>query len=196
MNIALDSKVISREIYLSERRSEKIDGKIIQMASPNTDHNGVLHAILGEFFKFFDNRDCRVFSETDVHLSEKNSFRPDICVVCDKSIIKNKKIMGAPDLVVEILSASTAKYDRGRKMEIYGESGVREYWIVDINNMLVEIYLPRENIFFFHYGYVILSPYTLEDMTEEEIARYPLKFNSVIFDDMQLDLRDIFKYIL
>jgi Uma2 family endonuclease len=56
--------------------------------------------------------------------------QPDICVICDLSKLDERCCLGAPDLVVEIQSPSTARYDLTKKFRIYEESGVREYWVV------------------------------------------------------------------
>ena len=53
---------------------------------------------------------------------------------------KEKIVLGAPDLVVEVLSKSTAFYDRGDKKDIYEKYGVREYWLIDQKNKTIEIY--------------------------------------------------------
>ena len=196
MNIALDSKFKPKEAYAEKPRTELIDGKILKMASPRTEHGDVSGRILRSFFEYFEDKECRVFFEQDIHLDDRNIFKPDIAVICDLSILRDGKILGSPDLVVEVLSLSTQKNDRGRKKETYARHGVREYWLVDIRNFTVEIYLPINSIFFLHESYIILSKYELETLTAEELKEFPLKFNSVIFDDMQLDLRDVFKYIL
>jgi Uma2 family endonuclease len=72
-------------------------------------------------------------SRTGVELATDQVYEPDILFVSHDrlDIIERKGIVGAPDLVIEILSASTAQYDRGEKMRIYERAGVRELWLVD-----------------------------------------------------------------
>ncbi len=71
--------------------------------------------------------------EVDVHLNDGlNILRPDVSFIANERLgIVGDYIYGAPDLVCEVLSPSTAQYDRGRKAELYLQHGVREYWILD-----------------------------------------------------------------
>ena len=70
----------------------------------------------------------------------RNQFIPDFMVVCDPDKIKPDGVHGAPDLVVEVLSPSTARNDKTRKKDIYARCGVQEYWIVDPSGKSLEIY--------------------------------------------------------
>ncbi len=75
----------------------------------------------------------RVFpAPIDVELGRKNVFQPDVVVVLNEHLdrVKEKRIVGAPDLVVEIASQSTALLDRLTKYEAYARAGIAEYWIV------------------------------------------------------------------
>lgn len=85
----------------------------------------------------------------DVHLDEMNVFQPDICYISKESmhLIKVDGLYGAPDLVIEILSPSTAQYDLGEKKEVYERYGVKEYWIVDPADNSVTGYTLREGHF-------------------------------------------------
>jgi Uma2 family endonuclease len=81
----------------------------------------------------------------DVHLDETNVVQPDLLFVSiSRSGILGKHIHGAPDLVVEILSGSTAKKDYEEKMELYGKYDVIEYWIVKPKEESVEVYHNHE----------------------------------------------------
>ena len=75
-------------------------------------------------------------------LDDQNVVQPDIVFIAEKRlpIVEEAKIAGAPDLVVEILSPSTARVDRGTKSSIYARHGVRWYWLVDPREKLVEEY--------------------------------------------------------
>lgn len=81
-------------------------------------------------------------SPIDVVLSQTDVVQPDIVYIAraNEQVIGEAAIQGAPDLAVEVLSPSTVKLDRGRKMELYARSGVAEYWIVDPDNRSVEVY--------------------------------------------------------
>lgn len=120
---------------------EIIGGKAYNMApSPTRKHQKIGSKIHGKLFSFLDGKSCEVFYELDVVLSEEDIVKPDIIVVCDKNKLTEQNVQGAPDMIVEILSPSTAKRDRGEKFELYKKHGVREYWIVDPYNLTIEQY--------------------------------------------------------
>src|SRR5699024_11563117 len=100
---------------------------------------------------------------------------PDLVVVCDKNKIKKSKIIGVPDLVIEIISPSTAKIDRMDKRLAYQRAGVKEYWIVDPANQLIEAYLLKDGSLNLHNAY----------STEDSIEVYVLK-------DLTIELKNIF----
>ena len=76
-----------------------------------------------------------------MRLSEDTAFQPDLIFVSNAraGIIQEDWIAGAPDLVVEVSSPSTAAYDRATKLPIYAESGVSEYWLIDSQAKTVEV---------------------------------------------------------
>jgi len=89
------------------------------------------------------NGKCKVlFSPLDVQLDcdNKTMVQPDVMVVCKSDVITKKNIFGTPDFVIEVLSKSTRKKDMGIKLSKYIGAGVREYWIVDIENKRVIVY--------------------------------------------------------
>ncbi len=126
-----------------EERWEIIDGEAYMMSpAPTTRHQAILGALAREFLNHFHNRKCKPFlSPVDVKLSEEDIVQPDIVVVCDDRQIKETHIDGAPALAVEIVSPSSAVHDRMRKMRLYAEAGVKEYWIVTPHPSMVEIFL-------------------------------------------------------
>jgi len=87
----------------------------------------------------------------DVYFEEEETYQPDIVFISKERIwiIKEDKIEGAPDLVIEILSPSTAYYDLVHKKEIYARHGVKEYWIVDPMEKKIDIYENRGGEFIF-----------------------------------------------
>lgn len=72
------------------------------------------------------------FAPMDVYLNDRNVYQPDILFISEerKHIIDNKGIIGAPDLIIEILSGSNSSYDRGAKKRVYEQAGVQEYWMI------------------------------------------------------------------
>jgi len=117
-------------------RLELVDGELHAMASPSIRHQLILTTLMVRFGTFLDGkRTCKVVSDIDTRLSyakgDDTAVRPDLVVICDSSKIDTNSIKGAPDLVVEILSPSTARHDVRVKLIKYCEAGVREIWIVD-----------------------------------------------------------------
>src|SRR5207237_8490272 len=70
----------------------------------------------------------------------RNVVQPDLCIICDKEKIKKFGCVGSPDLLVEILSPSTASKDLKQKYELYEEYGVKEYWVVYPSEKVIQIY--------------------------------------------------------
>lgn len=98
---------------------ELIDGKAVLMSPrPAVNHNFVSGSIYGIFHHYLRGKRCTPFADgTDLYLTEDNRFVPDCMIVCDKDKIHTDGVHGAPDLVVEVLSPSTAKNDKGHKKE-------------------------------------------------------------------------------
>ena len=148
----LEPKKISYEDLLKfkdDKRYELIDGKPYLMSSPSVLHQEVLGEIYSQIREYLKGKKCRVFmAPLDVKISgekddkkEFNVVQPDIMVVCDSKKINEKNILGAPDLVIEILSSSTAKHDRLRKLNLYQKYGVKEYWIVSPDEHVISVFL-------------------------------------------------------
>ncbi|MEH7493353.1 Uma2 family endonuclease [Neobacillus niacini] len=154
-------KIITYKEYASwdeDKRCEVLDGKIISMApTPQPSHQEISMQISIEIGSYLRGKVCRAFAAPiDVFLFEdtrhkwidenvRNWVIPDFIVVCDPDKIKRNKILGAPDLVVEIISSSSAKIDRIDKRLAYQRAGVKEYWIIDPANQLVEVYQLRNH---------------------------------------------------
>jgi len=127
--------------YQEEPREELLHGEIYMMSSPSVNHSQTASNIYYALRSFLKGKPCRAFNDgVDVFLTENDRAIPDAMIVCDKTIIKNNGVHGAPDLVVEVLSPSTAKNDRGYKKELYEKSGVKEYWIVSTEMRSIEVY--------------------------------------------------------
>jgi Uma2 family endonuclease len=123
-------------------RAELYDGILVMMAPPSQKHQIVLLALAAQLRDFLKGKPCTVIpAPTGVRLSQKedSALEPDIIVVCDKSKLDGHICNGAPDLIVEILSPSTARYDRMVKFQKYQQAGVREYWIVDPDTATVQV---------------------------------------------------------
>ena len=128
--------------YAYDCREELINGKVVAMSPAASNHNRIAGDIYGIFWSYLRGKKCEPFGDGEaVYLTEVDHFIPDFMVVCDPDKVKSNGVHGAPDLVVEVLSPGTTKNDRGRKMDVYGQCGVREYWIVIPNEKTVEQYI-------------------------------------------------------
>ena len=179
-------------------QEELISGKVVLMSPrPNVNHNQVAFNIAYLFRSYLKGKSCTPFADgTDVYLTEKDRFIPDMMVVCDRSKIQADGIHGAPDLVVEVLSPSTAKNDRQHKKDVYAQCGVREYWIVSSTDKSVEQYLLRDGQFTLHEIYSIYPDWMLKAMSEDERAAVPTAFKCSLYDDFEIELQDIFDGML
>ncbi len=81
----------------------------------------------------------------DVHFSNQNIFQPDIIFIANENLkkIKSKGLVGAPDLVIEILSPATAQKDLGEKKDVYEQYGVKEYYTVDPASKIVQSFILK-----------------------------------------------------
>lgn len=184
--------------YKEEPREEVINGELVAMSpSPGWNHVSAAIKIFRVFDRYLEGKMCTVIPDGfDVHLTEKDIFQPDMMVVCDRSKIKRNGVYGAPDLVVEILSPSTSGRDRGYKKKIYGQCGVREYWLVSTGEQAVEVYLLQGEDLVLDQVYTIHPDWMLEGMKEEERARVATHFRCSLFDDLNIALADIFDDML
>ncbi len=137
-----------REQLPDDVRTELIDGKFYDMASPKTVHQrllGELYSLLRQEVKDHGcGETCEVFlAPYDVVLDNDayTVVQPDLLINCDPCRIRADGIYGAPDLVVEILSPATKVKDLFIKLNKYRSSGVREYWIVDPDKATITVYL-------------------------------------------------------
>ena len=133
-------------------RVELIDGVFYDMATPAVIHQVVAFEITMQISSFIKSREGKcvpMMAPLDVQLGcdDKTVVQPDLLVVCDRNKIHKQQIQGAPDLVVEILSAATRRKDMSVKLSKYSESGVREYWLVDPDKKRVLVYpLEQEDL--------------------------------------------------
>lgn len=123
-----------------DERLELIRGKIFTMSpAAGSFHQRVSGVIHGELYYFLKGKPCEVFSAPfDVRLPRRSKndkriltvLQPDICIICDPHKIDKRGCIGAPDIVVEILSPGNNKKELKNKYEVYEEAGVLEYWIL------------------------------------------------------------------
>lgn len=137
-----------------EERWEVIRGVAYNMSpAPATGHQRIAARLTGILLQKVGRDGCEIFAApTDVVLptaseSEEESstvVQPDVLVVCDRHRITPRAIVGPPDLVVEILSPSTGFKDQSVKFDLYEKSGVREYWVINPETHVVEIFVRND----------------------------------------------------
>ena len=117
-------------------RVELIDGVLFYMEAPHAAHQTIAFELSVRFREYIlkNGGKCRTWAtpvNVQLDCDEKTMVQPDVVILCDKNKIQGGNIVGAPDLVVEVLSDSTARKDMILKKEKYRRAGVREYWMVD-----------------------------------------------------------------
>lgn len=175
--------------WFDDVRRELIDGFIHIMSAPNELHARISFNLVLWAGTFFRKRKakCRIYyapfdvrfpiegSKEDDKIS--NVVQPDICVICDRSKIDERGCIGAPDLIVEILSPSTSKKDRTLKFDLYEKAGVREYWIISPKAKTLRVFVWQEN-----------GKYDAGTTYE-----YNQKAPVHIFEGMEINLKELFE---
>lgn len=152
---------------------------------------GNIYRIIGNYLK---GKRCKVFPDgAKLFLGEEFRFLPDAMVVCDRSKIHQDGIHGAPDLVVEVLSPATSKRDKLLKKDAYEKYGVKEYWIVAPDEQSIEVYHLDNLKFRLDNIYSIIPDWMLAEMTEKERAAVELHLKVSLYDDLIIDIREIFE---
>ncbi|MFT4092350.1 MAG: Uma2 family endonuclease [Niabella sp.] len=170
-----------------KERVELIRGKISRMSpAPNLKHQKVSLSLTRQLDKTFYRSGCQLFvAPFDVRLiNHKKSaestvytvVQPDLCVVCDAEKLDDKGCIGAPDLIVEILSPGNSKKEMDIKFDLYQENGVREYWMVDTTDSVVFVYVLENG------KYIGLKPFTEDNVLQ-----------SAIFPELHFNVKDIFE---
>ncbi len=145
------AKTITDYLALPEgSRTELIDGEFYDLASPGSLHQIICTRLWEAFASYIDSNEgacVPLVAPMDVQLDcdDQTMVQPDVLVVCDREKIREDRIVGAPDFIVEILSPSTWYHDTIRKLLKYKKAGVREYWIVMPHNQRVLTYWFQES---------------------------------------------------
>jgi len=176
---------------------EILGGKSVNfLPNPTFAHGDVSFNIRNILDRLRKERKCRVFVRVDVHFSETDRVVPDIVVVCDENKLFGGRIVrGAPDLIVEVLSPITRRRDRYLKKNLYEKYGVPEYWIVHPEEFTVEVYILRGGRYVMDDFYEIPVYWAFEHMTDEEKATVQYTFSPSMFEDLVVDVREIFEDI-
>ncbi|GHV23112.1 hypothetical protein FACS189494_10810 [Spirochaetia bacterium] len=153
MSLALNLQVDKHYTYADcldwpeDYRAEIIDGEICEMPTPSRKHQGISMELEGILWTFLKSHPIgKIYhAPFGVRLNPKSDYsddvvlEPDIAVVCDLSKLDDRSCNGAPDMVVEILSPSTASKDMVLKFRKYAEAGVREYWIINPDQKTIQV---------------------------------------------------------
>ena len=131
-----------------DNRYELIDGDLLVSRAPHIDHQHMLMN-LGFSFKVYLERNPigRIVPEVGVIFDEHNAAIPDLVFITNErygEIVREGKLIAAPDLAIGILSIGDEARDRNLKLRLYGKFGVKEYWIVDRVARTVDVYLLGE----------------------------------------------------
>jgi len=169
-----------------EERWEIIDGVPYDMSpAPSTRHQAISMRLSGILWSFFRDNKCQVFAAPfDVRLpqgDEKdediiNVVQPDLSIICDPGKLDERGCKGAPAVVVEIISPSTAKKELNEKFNLYERSGVHEYWVV----------FP---------GFNVIVVYTLDDQGKyQKTGEYSMGqvLTSERFPGLEINLQEVF----
>jgi Uma2 family endonuclease len=183
------NKVYSYADYYSWRLKERIElikGKIFRMSpAPSLTHQKISVRLSSVWYNYLKGKNCNVFAAPfDVRFPKKDNkldskiytvVQPDVCVICDETKLDERGCIGAPDLIIEILSPGNSRKELKNKYELYLENNVIEYWVIHpyeqtllIYTLVNEQYVPSR---FFVYGDIVTS---------------------TIFKDFKLNLNTIF----
>ena len=140
-----------------DTRAELIDGEIFMMSAPSWRHQEICGELFFRLRTYLEGKRCKaIYAPLDVRLFAQEGdgpedvdtvVQPDVFVVCDPEKLDDSGCRGAPDMVIEVLSPSSARQDRYVKYLLYQRAGVKEYWIVDPENQTVAVHLLEDGIF-------------------------------------------------
>lgn len=159
-------------------RAELIDSQIYYQAAPSRIHQKILMSVSKTIANYIDSKGgtCEVYPApfaVKLHEDRKAIVEPDISVICDRDKLTDRGCTGAPDWIVEIVSPGNSSHDYIRKLNLYADAGVREYWIVNPMKQAIFVYHLEETKF-------EVNTYTFQDK---------IKVN--IYDDLWIDFQEI-----
>lgn len=129
---------------------ELIEGEVVVGVPPIPKHQSVVGETFFIFMTCAKSFGGKAFTAPiEVYLDAYNIYEPDVLYLAPDTtcVVEETRLRGAPDLVVEVLSRSTAKKDRESKFRAYQKFGVREYWIIDPVNAYLEVYVLENGLF-------------------------------------------------
>ncbi len=177
--------------WADEKRRELFDGFIKMMTpAPNRIHQDISKRLSFELQRYLQKKSCEIYYALfDVRLPKNGEkadntiytvVQPDICVICDLSKLDERGCIGAPDMIIEIVSPSNSKCDVEEKFELYQSHGIREYWVVFPHEKTVNVFLLNES-----------GKYHFKGMYAED-SKVPV---NIFKGDLVIDLAEIFEEI-
>jgi Uma2 family endonuclease len=184
-----DYQKMTAEEYLEweakqELRHEYIDGEIIAMTGGTLPHAKIYLNFYRALYPHLRQRGCEVYVSDAKVQANKNSryFYPDLVVTCHPDDLKSKEFIQHPQVIVEVLSPSTANYDRTKKFKSYRQiPSLQEYVLVDSEEIAVEIYRRGEGKMWLYYEYEAGEDISLESIEFE--CAIELLYEGVTFGD-------------
>lgn len=158
--------------------AELIGGQLYYQAAPSRIHQEILNYLITEINIYIRSKDgkCHVYPSpfaVKLYQDKENIVEPDISVICDQSKLTEKGCTGAPDWIIEITSPSNPGHDYIRKLNLYADAGVHEYWIVDPRTEKVVVYYLGQTNF-------QMETYTFKD-----------KIRANLCDDLYINFSDM-----
>lgn len=173
--------------WMFQEKLELIKGKVFKMSpAPSRHHQQVSVQLTGLLWNKFRNQPCKLYTAPfDVRFLDKKKstldkdiftvVQPDLCVICDENKLDDKGCIGAPDLIIEILSPGNSNKEMKFKFDLYEEAEVKEYWLVNTDNKTIFIYILKEGKFI-----------GMHPLIEEDVIQSPL------FPQLDFKLEEIF----
>lgn len=159
-------------------RAELINGKFYAMSPPSRIHQKLSTKLCSVLDSYITSRkgECEVYHApfaVNLDAEDKNWVEPDISVICDKNKLTDSGCLGAPDLIIEVVSPSSRKMDYVLKNALYDQAGVKEYWVVDPSKSFTIVYY-----------------YQAEDFSPT-IIPFDHQLNCGIFEDLKIRISDL-----
>lgn len=175
------AKVYTEEDYYNlpeNTRAELIEGNLIyNQAAPSRIHQAILMELAGTIRDYIREKNgfCKVYPApfaVKLKKNHKTIVEPDISVICDRNKLTDRGCSGAPDWIIEIVSPTNSSHDYILKLNLYANTGVREYWIVDPAKQRIFVYFLEKARF-------QVETYTFHD-----------KIKANIFEDLFIDFAE------
>ena len=177
-------KIYTEEDYNNlpeDVRAELIDGQLYYMSALSRMHQEILNFLNTEINIYIRLKkgSCKVYPApfaVKLFNDRDDTVEPDLSVICDSEKLTDRGCTGAPDWIIEIISPSNPEHDYIRKLNLYADAGVQEYWIVDPRDYKILVYYLKNE----HTEDFTVKPYTFQDK---------IKVN--IYEDLWIDFREM-----